>query len=102
MDKVRGVAEAGGLEAEAEGSSPAGARGRRLAGGWGPAKAGGLVAEAGGWPSAEAGGRVLAEAACVADAVWVVTAVTKEVLILRELVSTSSPADAPQRRHYKA
>ena len=68
----------------------------------GPAEAGGLVAKAGGWPSAGAEGRELAEAAGVAEADWVVTAATEEVLMVRVLVSTSSPADAPQRRHYKA
>ena len=74
---------------------------------------GGLVAEAkgsaeaGGWPSAEALGLELAEAACVAEADWVaeaevVTEVTKEDSMVAALVSTSPPADAPQRRHYMA
>ena len=77
MAKVRGVAEAGG-----------------------PAEAGGLVAEAESWSSAEAGGPELAEAAGVAEADWVVAVATKVELMMEVLVSTNSPADAPQRRHY--
>ena len=65
-----------------------------------PAEAGELVAEAGGWPSAGTGGRELAEAAMLAEADLVVAAATKGVLMVRALVSTNSPADAPQRRHY--
>ena len=57
------------------------------------AEAGGLVAEAEGWSSAEAGGRGLAEAAGVAEADWVAEA--EKISMVAELVSTSSPADAP-------
>ena len=95
---IGGPAEADG-SAEAAGPAEAGGL---LAEAGGPAEAGGLVAEAEGWSSAEAGGRGLAEAAGVAEADWVVTVATEEVLMARVLVSTSSPADAPQRRHYKA
>ena len=42
----------------------------------------------------------LAEAAVLAEAALVVAAATKGELMVRALVSTSSPADAPQRRHY--
>ena len=58
------------------------------------------MAEAGGWPSAGTGGPELAEAAGVAEADWVAEA--GRFSILAELVSTSSVADAPQRRHYTA
>ena len=75
---------------------------RRAAEAGGPARAGGLVAEAGGGPSAETEGPELAEAAVLAKADLVVAAATKGELIVRALVSTSSPADAPQRRHYRA
>ena len=42
----------------------------------------------------------MAEAAWVAEAGWVAEA--ESVLILKSLVSTGPPADAPQRRHYEA
>ena len=60
------------------------------------------MAEAEGWSSAEAGGPELAEAAGVAEADWVVAVATKVELMMEVLVSTNSPADAPQRRHYRA
>ena len=55
---------------------------------------------AGAMGSAEA--ERLAEAAVLAEADLVVAAATKGELMVRALVSTSSPADAPQRRHYRA
>ena len=65
-----------------------------------PTEAGGLVAEAKGWPSAGAGSPGLAEAAVVAEAGLVAEA--EGLFMMAKLVSTSSIADAPQRRHYMA